>query len=197
MSTPTVTAAVFRQRWPRFKAWLEEHGSEVRVTATRFELARFTTDVGVGIIYLNRFGQITSWIGGADGAWDAYIRNGSWRAREATPRDRSKGRKAADWRDLSHRDGPSCVYCGAALTQATASIDHVVSVTNGGPDNLANKVLACREHNAIGGALPLVGKVRAIIAHETAKAIRRIEVGAAMARGRKEKANGNDAAGTA
>jgi 5-methylcytosine-specific restriction endonuclease McrA len=46
------------------------------------------------------------------------------------------------------RDGFACQYCGARLSMATGTRDHVVPRSRGGADSLGNVVAACRACNA-------------------------------------------------
>jgi hypothetical protein len=46
------------------------------------------------------------------------------------------------------RDGWCCAYCGDFLTMDTATIDHVIPTSRGGPDELVNTVLSCLPCNA-------------------------------------------------
>lgn len=46
------------------------------------------------------------------------------------------------------RDGWDCRYCGVRLIYRTVTVDHVVPTSKGGPDVLANCVLARESCNA-------------------------------------------------
>ena len=45
------------------------------------------------------------------------------------------------------RDGFQCQYCGTRISMGTGTRDHVVPLSRGGPDVLANVVTACRDCN--------------------------------------------------
>ena len=49
------------------------------------------------------------------------------------------------------RDGDRCRYCGGALTGDSRTVDHVVPVSRGGTNQLANLVTACRRCNRMKG----------------------------------------------
>jgi hypothetical protein len=50
---------------------------------------------------------------------------------------------------LFERDGWVCRYCGEALDSDTATLDHVVPVSKGGPDSAENLATACLMCNSI------------------------------------------------
>ncbi len=45
------------------------------------------------------------------------------------------------------RDGFRCQYCGTGVSMKTGTRDHVMQLSRGGPDVLANVVTACRDCN--------------------------------------------------
>jgi 5-methylcytosine-specific restriction endonuclease McrA len=63
----------------------------------------------------------------------------SRRTRLAPRADHKQALKRATLRDCSNR----CVYCGAALTVAAATLDHVYPLARGGPHVPGNLVAAC------------------------------------------------------
>jgi hypothetical protein len=69
--TLLVTIAQFAKRRSAFTKWLIERGSAIEKITNPYEVLRFTTPEGVGIIYKNGNGQITSWQGGAAEAGEA------------------------------------------------------------------------------------------------------------------------------
>ena len=67
-----------------------------------------------------------------------------------------KSRRAA----LRARDGDACFYCDAALTDAEASIEHLLPLAANGPNHLANLALACTPCNRAAKDLSIAEKVR-------------------------------------
>jgi 5-methylcytosine-specific restriction endonuclease McrA len=62
--------------------------------------------------------------------------------------EREKGRelrRSRWWQNLVART--SCHYCGKALTKATATMDHIVPLAQGGRSTPGNVVPACRQCN--------------------------------------------------
>lgn len=161
------TPKAFAKRWPAFKGWLEARGSEVRVSTNPYELARFTTPEGVGVVYRNGKDVITAWEGGAREAFEAYANGKSWRCGEK-PKDAGQNKRKRQIATLLERDGNHCFYCdgGMALqgepcepgTMMTR--EHLVPRTQGGPDNLTNLFLAHERCNQEAGHLSAVEKIR-------------------------------------
>jgi 5-methylcytosine-specific restriction endonuclease McrA len=60
---------------------------------------------------------------------------------------RAKERGIYRKREVFERDSWSCQYCGAAVCARTATIDHVVARSRGGPTSWTNTVTACRSCN--------------------------------------------------
>ena len=75
------TKKEFTRKWDDFQAWLKGRGSAIMVPTNSYEIARFLTDSGIGIVYVNGSERITSWINGADTAWLAYKHNREWTQR--------------------------------------------------------------------------------------------------------------------
>lgn len=50
--------------------------------------------------------------------------------------------------EVLRRDGHRCRYCGASAPDAPLTVDHVVPVALGGPDEPSNLVTACADCNA-------------------------------------------------
>lgn len=71
--------------------------------------------------------------------------------------------RAAQLAFLSARDGWTCFYCSQALTPTSATIEHIVSTSHGGPTHADNLCLSCASCNAAVGHLPAVQKVKLAI----------------------------------
>ena len=66
----------------RFSDWLFAHGSEVLATTNDYEVIRFTTQLGIAVLYRNKDGEITKGINGAQDASTPFLISGSGRAGE-------------------------------------------------------------------------------------------------------------------
>lgn len=144
MALPASTSEFDKHR-KKFAAWLVSNGSALMEPTNPFEVARFLTDAGIGVVYRKEGGRITTWTNGADRAFRAFREAKSWRACERGARGNSKRRNM--FATLSARDGTGCLYCAVTLTVDTATIEHVLSVTHGGPTHPANLALACQPCN--------------------------------------------------
>lgn len=140
-----------------FQAWLVARGAEVLSTTNEWEVLRFRTNEGVSIIYKKKHGTLT-FTGESSKVWNAYRSNGAWRAAPATKR---KLKSSPTCVALRKRDGDACFYCHQPVEVVDESIEHLVSITHGGPDHLANMVLAHRAPcNANAGHLSVMEKIR-------------------------------------
>lgn len=138
-------------------AFVEERGGQVLKPTSEWEMARFTGPTGVCVIYCNAKGRL-SWQGGADEAWSAWKGGKDWRANKRTKRGSSK--RWTRFATLTARDGHACFYCGKPVTFEDFTIEHLVSLTHGGPDHIANMALSHARCNAAAGHLSVVQKVR-------------------------------------
>lgn len=162
-----------KKHLPKFSVWLIEHGSEIHAPTNPYELARFLTDVGVGVIYRNSGSRISSWQNGADRAFKAFRLGQPWRAIEKVGRLTKKTKRL--YASLADRDGAFCIYCGIGLPLDLATIEHIIPVTSGGPDHLSNKALACSPCNIAVGALPAAQKIDFAVTQRGTKVARRGE----------------------
>ncbi len=143
-------------RAPVFHAWLSARGAQVLEPTSVWEVCRFKTNVGTSIIYKNKTGRLR-FTGEALIAWTAFTSGGSWRAAPATKR---KLKSAPMCRSLRERDGDMCFYCQKIVEIEDESIEHLVAITHGGPDHIANMVLAHRAPcNAEAGHLSVMDKI--------------------------------------
>jgi hypothetical protein len=145
------TVRGYNQSRKRFEAWLVANGSALLQPTNPYEVARFLTDEGTGVVYRNETNRLTSWQGGSGRAFQCFLLKAAWRARERTVRIDAKRRNL--FTSLADRDGCGCMYCSIPLTLETATIEHVVAVTHGGPNHPANLALACGPCNMDAGHL--------------------------------------------
>lgn len=126
----------------------------------QYEVLRFDAAHGVGIVY-RKADNFLTWPENAAEAWSAFQRGStSWRPANKVERTTKGARKRmAKVRRLIKRDGALCIYCGDALTEEAATIEHVVPLSQGGPDRLINMALACSGCNHGLGDLPAAKKI--------------------------------------
>lgn len=159
---PPLNVREFHKCREAFKAWLSDRGSEIRTPSNPYEVIRFTTPEGVGVVYQDKSGRITSWTGGADAAYQAF-RDTSIPWRMAAKRVRKSGMAwGHKGETIIKRDGDGCWFCGGQMTEqgpTERTIEHLVSVIHMGPDHLSNLVLAHKCCNVEAGNLSVSEKV--------------------------------------
>jgi hypothetical protein len=137
----------------KFKTFVSESGAELVELTNPYELIRFRCKHGVGIVYRNKHRQITL-VGAAILAYEFFSRGRDWVA----------GKTYLDWERpevverLMARDGDICFYCGGPLGDA-ATVEHILSITDGGSSADANLCLVHSLCNLAAGSLPVVEKV--------------------------------------
>lgn len=141
---------MFNKTKEDFGLWLLAHGSAILAPTNQYEVLRFLGPRETCVIYRNESGRITSWVNGASVAWCAFLRNEEWRATERSKRDK---KTVNIINSLSDRDGWGCLYCPAILSVDTATLEHIVPLTSGGTNHLANLTLACELCNKKAGHL--------------------------------------------
>ncbi|WP_424139209.1 HNH endonuclease [Roseomonas chloroacetimidivorans] len=159
------TVDEFKRKSNGFPEWLVANGSAILKPTNDYEVMRFNAREAVAVIYRNAGRAITSWSGGADDAWAAWKSGKSWRACERGQRPRGKRHNLI--LTLAQRDGWGCLYCARPLSLTEATIEHVVSITHGGPTHPANLALACAPCNAQASHLSAAEKVRLAIRRTT------------------------------
>jgi len=150
----------FLKRQETFEKWLVERGAEVLAPTNEWEVLRFRTGRGVSIVYRKANGTLT-FTGESKAAYDGYGNpngpNSGWRGTERTGR---KAKSSPTCATLRQRDGDTCFYCHQVVAVEDESVEHLVALTAGGPDHLANMALACRPCNLEAGHLSLMDKLR-------------------------------------
>jgi hypothetical protein len=157
MATPTLTRKQFLgRRLELFTAWLTARGAEVLTPTNEWEMLRFRTEKGTSIVYSNKRGQLT-WMNQAGEAYLAHVSNkSSWRG---VPKTERQLRSSVVCQALRDRDGDACFYCHLPVAIEEESPEHLVAVTHGGPDHIANMALAHRVCNQQAGHASLMEKI--------------------------------------
>ena len=141
-----------------FCLWLAEHGYPVLAIKSKSELARFRMpDGGEATILINKNGTLNA-LGWKRVLVEKFIEESKAGLVQEQLTQRNKMVTA-----LFVRDGRHCAYCGEELTLQTATIEHVVPKSVGGPNNEHNYVLACAYCNALAKALPVADKMRMLV----------------------------------
>lgn len=151
------------KRLGKFRDWLVANGSAIHAPTNPYEVLRFDGPGAVCVVYKNASGQL-SWQNGAAEAFAAFRDCRPWRATDRVARaNRGTAKRLRLIRSLMHRDGARCLYCPAELTEETATVEHVVSITSGGSSHMANLALACDRCNDEASHLSVVEKIRLAI----------------------------------
>lgn len=148
---------------PAFASWLADNGAEVRTPTNQYEVVRYVAHAEghrkpvTHIVYTKENGMLTF----AGGSREHYARflgiegDGSL-GKKARPASSTMRRFR---RQIVERDGHDCWFCGVATTEGDSSVEHLVNRSEGGPDTLANFVIAHPACNAKAGNMTLAAKI--------------------------------------
>ena len=64
---------------------------------------------------------------------------------------------------LLFAQGGDCFFCKLPLPKADASVEHLVALANGGPDNDTNCVVCCQALNSLLGSMSLKEKIQVML----------------------------------
>jgi len=67
--------------------------------------------------------------------------------RERREKHRARLLRRSRWWQSRLSSGASCYYCGVALQPSTATMDHIVPISQGGQSTRGNVVPACKPCN--------------------------------------------------
>lgn len=137
-----------------FRDWLSANGAQVLEPTNEWELIRFKSDTGTSVIYKDKGDRLT-FTGEALKAWEAFKGGQGWRAMPATKRKKS----STVIQSIRARDGDDCFYCLKPVSVEDESLEHLVSVTHGGPNHISNQLLAHRVCNCNAGHLSAPEKI--------------------------------------
>lgn len=155
MKITTISPSTMKRQIPAFKDWLREHGCEIQEPSNEYELIRFNSAIGVGVIYTGQKGLSCN-VPFAVDALSLFLTTSQWEAGKIKPKKRCPSPKRK--KELLLRDGDRCFYCGRLLN-ADITEEHLVSVSQGGYNRLDNIVLAHFKCNSLAGHMSLVQKI--------------------------------------
>lgn len=146
----------------KFREALKAHGAEILAPTNPYELLRFRSSLGVGVIYTGKRGE----------RWNAEAlatrehmnaRKGSLAPVKVVGRRRDKATVAA----VLERDGDGCFFCRKPLGD-DITVEHLVPVSHGGPNHISNLFLAHGQCNNDAGHLSAPEKVARAISSSLA-----------------------------
>ena len=139
----------------KFENWIIQQGGEILPCTNDYELIRFKGKQ-TGIIYKsNKVGNIYT-----ARTLGNFLKGEKWGGQPISTGRENSYRKYK--LRLIERDGRACFYCGK-LMNTDISLEHLIPLTAGGQNNLANMVLAHEKCNQKYGALPISKKVSCAI----------------------------------
>jgi hypothetical protein len=145
-----------------FEKRLKEAGAEILGPTNPYEVLRFRTSKGVGVIYTGRRGE--SWNAEAIAARE-HLDAGKGSLAPVQVRGRRTDKATVE--GLMKRDGDACFFCGDPL-EGDITIEHLVAIAHGGPNHVSNLFLAHGECNREAGHLSAPEKVKLAIAKRCA-----------------------------
>jgi hypothetical protein len=138
-----------------FKGLLVAAGAEMLAPTNPYEVLRFRTCFGVGVVYQNAKGK-EAWNREAQLAREhIHAKLGSLAPVKRHGRKSGAGTHQA----LLERDGQDCFFCLTPLGELK-SVEHLVPVAHGGPNHISNKFLAHPACNVRAGHLSAPEKIR-------------------------------------
>lgn len=145
----------------KFKTWLGKRGVVILDPTNEWEEVRFKTDNGTSVIYSNKRGVLT-FTGESEAAYTAWKTGKSWK-----PVDRKRKQLRAKKAKIAARDGKKCFVHNAKMNFDELTIEHLLSFSHGGTDNINNLCLVCEPCNRDLANMPLTKKIELIIARRS------------------------------
>lgn len=128
-----------------FTARLKEAGGEILAPTNPYEVMRFRTCHGVGVVYQGKRGE--TWNAEAVAARD-HLDGGKGSLAPVKVAGRRKDRSTVN--ALLARDGGNCFFCGNPL-DGDVTVEHLIAVAHGGPNHVSNLFLAHAQCNQAAG----------------------------------------------
>lgn len=136
-----------------FRTRLEAAGAEILGPTNPYEVLRFRSAKGVGVVYSGRRGE--TWNAEAIAARD-HLDHGKGSLAPVAVRGRRTDKATVE--RLLTRDGDACFFCGADLA-GDITTEHLVAIAHGGPNHISNMYLAHAACNQAAGHLSAPEKV--------------------------------------
>lgn len=135
-----------------------EHGGATLLPVTNpWEVVRFKTPRGTHVIYFNKQNNKTYSDPYAKEAYQAWINGKTWIAKEKVSRRSIRYMVEA----IKKRDGDECFFCCVPFTEENPeTIEHLLAITSGGSNGIANLALAHEVCNMQAGNLSIMEKIR-------------------------------------
>lgn len=150
-----------------FAAYLAQNGAEVGVPTNGYEVIRYkafwqgSQKAMTHIVYTRENGMLT-YTGASREHYEAFQAGDPLPDTAATldeKRTRRIKNTSAIRQRLRERDGECCWFCGSATTATDSNVEHLINISDGGTNALANLVLAHVECNRRAGNATLAQKL--------------------------------------
>jgi hypothetical protein len=143
-----------------FTKWLRARGSQILAPTNEYEVLRFTTAQGIGLIYSSRTKPISHINGPAHTAVSSFYCNAPWSAEERTLRIGGTAKQQVK-NSILARDGDRCIYCEKQFSDSSpATLEHLFPVRDGGTNHINNLALACDACNLATSDMGAAEKIR-------------------------------------
>lgn len=143
----------------KFSKWLTDRGAEILPLTNEYELLRFKGRE-VGVLY--KSGKTSNSY--TNHAIRCFNTNKEWNGKPVNIGRKNTYRKEKE--ALIKRDGRDCFYCGSPMHD-DITLEHLIALSSGGKNTLANMVLCHEACNKEVGNLPVVDKVKFAIKKRT------------------------------
>ena len=147
---------------------LKERGVEVLAPTNEYEVVRFRSNGGVGVVYRNLKGRFSANTQAEEALAALFTPGAGSLAPVAIAKRRVTGeRRAGELSAIIERDGRGCFFCGGMLPPRDWSaapgdaptIEHLVARAHGGPEHISNKFAAHKRCNELAGHLSAPEKI--------------------------------------
>lgn len=138
-----------------FKKWLQDRGCEILPSTNEYEVLRFR---GKEVAVFYNTGKTSNQY--ANKAYIAFKSNKKWDGQPIKEARNQSYRK--EKQHLIERDGKNCFLCGRPLLNDT-TIEHLIALSCGRKNVLANMVLMHQKCNNIASNKPISEKVKMAI----------------------------------
>jgi hypothetical protein len=142
----------------KFKKFIVNCGGQLMHETNEYEVMRVQCDSGVEILYRKQSGLL-NWPKELVKAYMAYKSGGKVRWRATRKRKVNRKRGTVLVQTLFARDGEQCWFCQGLLTFKTATIEHLLNVSNGGNNHINNLTVACNACNQRARNMGITDKV--------------------------------------
>lgn len=138
----------------KFKAFLIESGAEILKPTNPYEIVRFKNVNGVSVVYTGKRGW--SFTGDAAEAYDKFQKRNIWQIKRRDEKELERIKA-----EILTRDGCYCFYCNRVTKDGEdRTVEHILSITHGGNNNLANLAFACHDCNQAVGNMAIIEKIK-------------------------------------